>query len=135
MSMDDHAIAARAVIFGTSASPRRRGITWALGAFALAGIVLAALGAGRALWRDRGASAHGDRVFEAMVAAPIIAIEAEPAPTIAAAVAPVVAPRARRPRALAAPVSVVKTPPAVAAPRVAAALPKEAMPPPFAVVY
>jgi hypothetical protein len=32
-------------------------------------------------------------------------------------------------------VSVVKTPPAVAAPRVAAALPKEAMPPPFAVVY
>jgi hypothetical protein len=124
--MDDLAISARTVISGTS-TWRRRGV----GVAALAGIALAAFGAGLALSRDRGALAREDRVFEAMVAAPIIAIEAEPAPAIAAA-APAASPRARQPRS---PVSSVTTPPAVAAPKVVAALPREAMPPPFAVVY
>jgi hypothetical protein len=128
-TMDDLAISDRAVVSG--ASPWRRRV---IGVAALAGIGLAALGPALWLSRVNGARAHRDPVFEAMVAAPIIAIEAEPAPAIAA-VAPVALPRARRPRPTAAPVSSVTTPPVVAAPKVVAALPREAMPPPFAVVY
>ena len=97
-------------------------------------MVLGAVAGGLLLSRGRVALARQDRVFEAMVAAPIISVEAEPAPPFAV-VAPVATPPARRPRSVAVPAPPAKTPPVVATPRAVAALPREAMPPPFVVMY
>ncbi len=86
-----------------------------------------AFGVGFGLAHRRAAPTPGDRVFEAIVAAPMTAMEAEAAPPIAA-VAPLAAARPRRPR----PVAIVTT--ALPAKATVAALPREAMPPPFAVM-
>jgi hypothetical protein len=115
----------------------RRWLAAALAGASLAA-VLTALGVGLVLSRGHAPLTRDDRVFEAMVAAPIISIEAEAeaaADPAIVVVAPPRLPRARRPRPAAAPAAVVKAAPPVAAPRVVAALPREAMPPPFVVVY
>ena len=128
------AVSPRAVISSTSASRRRRAIVAFATIGAGAAIVRGALGVGLVLSRGRASMVHQDRVFEAMVAAPIIAIEAEAAP-LAVVVAPAAPHRPRRPRPTAVATLPAKAPPVVATPRVVAALPNEAMPPPFAVVH
>jgi hypothetical protein len=113
------------------ATPRAGRIVGTLAAcIALLGM---AFGVGFGLAHRRAAPTPGDRVFEAMVAAPMTAVEAEAAPPVAT-VAPLAAARPRRPRPVAIVAPPVKPPAIEPAKATVAALPREAMPPPFAVM-